>query len=269
MAADAGSGNVAIKPHANLRPRHGLVTASGWAALATSAVAIWVAAKLGILTSGWRPWLPWLPWLACALPPAAAGVLCLARRRQATSTGPAAVFASCAGAAAYALGIPAGHHGLVLAASVLLLVCAGVAVVISGIITAVMISIHGAVSAGRAAMWTGAALVVVAASIPSPVYFTGNPIQTVFTGNSGGDDAVAVGAMLLLTVPLVLIGLAPARMATGMVIAWLPEAAAPLLGWYALRLNILHLDAWYYLSWFVWLALAVLALAEARRWRSA
>jgi hypothetical protein len=203
------------------------------------------------------------------LPPAAAGVLCLTRRQQAASTGTAAVFASCAGAGAYALGLPAGHHGLVLAASVLLLVCAGVSLVIAGIITAVMISISGAAAARRAALWTGAALLLIAVSIPSPVYFAGNPIQTVFAGNTGGEDALTVSAMLLLALPLVVIGLAPARTATGMVVAWLPEAAAPLLAWYVFRLNILHLDAWYYVGWFVWLAVAVLALAETRRWRLA
>ena len=173
------------------------------------------------------------------------------------------------GAGAYALGLPVGHHGLVLVACVLLLVCAGVAVVISGIITAVMISIAGAVSARRAALWSGAAFVLTAVSIPSPVYFTGNPIQTVFSGNTGGEDALTVSVMLLLALPLVLVGLAPARMATSMAVAWLPEAAAPLLAWYAFRLSILHLDAWYYVSWFVWLAVAVLALTEALRRRPA
>jgi hypothetical protein len=269
MAADADSGHVVLEPYASRRPRHGLVTASGWAALATSAVAIWVATQLGTVAAGWRPWLPWLPWLACVLPPTAAGVLCLVRRRAATSTATAAVFASCAGAGAYALGLPAGHHGLVLAASVLLLVCAGVAVVISGLITAVMISMAGAVSARRVALWTGAALVLTAVSIPSPVYVTGSPIQTVVSGNTGGEDALTVSAMLLLAVPLVLIGLAPARMATSMVVAWLPVAAAPLLAWDAFRLSILHLDEWYYVSWLVWLAVAVLALTEARRRRAA
>ncbi len=91
-----------------------LVAVSGLAAVLTAAAAIWVAAQLGIASADW------LPWLGCALPPAAAGGLCLARR-PAGSTGPAAVFASCAVAGASALRIPAGHGGLVLAAAVVLL----------------------------------------------------------------------------------------------------------------------------------------------------
>jgi hypothetical protein len=242
------------------RPRQGLVTACGWAALLTGAAAIWVAAELGIAGTGW------LPWLACALPPTTAGLLCLGRR-PATSTGPAAVFASCAAAAGVTLQVPEGEHGLLLTASLILLLCAGVSVIISAPVTAVMISISGSVSRRRAVLWTAAALVFTAVSIPSPLYVPGGPIQTIFTGNSTAEDAVTVGSLLLVAVPLLVTSLASGRIATVMVLAWLPAAASALLGWVVFRLSFLHVDAWYYVSWLVWLAIAALTLAEARGWR--
>jgi hypothetical protein len=261
VSADADSGSAVVAPRVLVRPRQGLITASGCAALLTGAVAIWMATALRIA----GPW--WLPWLACALPTAAAGALCLARRRD-TSTAPAAVFATCAVAGAYAVQIADGRSGLVLAASVLLLICAGVAVVISAIVTAVMVGLSGTVSRRRATVWTAAGLAFAALSIPSPVYFTGSPIQTIFAGNTGGQDAAAVCNLVLLALPLVVAGLAPARMTTVIAAAWLPEATAQPLGWYVYRNNFLHLDTWYYVSWLAWLAIAGLALGEARDWRS-
>lgn len=249
------------RPYGRVRPRRGLVTASGRAALLTSAAAIWLAAELKIAGAGW------LPWLACAVPPAAAGVLCLAQR-PATSTGPAAVFASCTVAGAFALQIPEQRHGLVLAASVFLLLCAGVSVIISATITAVMISISDTVSRRRVMVWTAAALVYAAVSIPSPVYVTGAPVQTILAGNTGGENALAVCTLVLIALPLVITGLASGRIATVMVLAWLPGAAAELLGWYVFRFNFIHLDVWYYVSWLAWLAVAVVALMETRSWRS-
>lgn len=132
-----------------------------------------------------------------------------------------------------------------------------------------MISISGAVSPRRRAVWTGAGLVFAAVLIPSPVYLTGEPIQTIFAGNTGGEDAVAVCTLALLAIPLVIAGLAPARMTAVMAVAWLPGAAAQLLGWLVFPISFLHIDAWYYLSWLVWLAVAVATLAETRAWRSA
>jgi hypothetical protein len=251
-----------LRPEGRVRPRRGLVTASGWAALLTSAAAIWLAAELKIAGAGW------LPWLACALPPAAAGGVCLARR-PATSTGSAAVFASCIVAGAFVLQIPEGRHGLVLAASVFLLLCVGVSVIISATVTAVMISISGTVSPRRAVVWTAAALVFAAVSIPSPVYITGAPVQTIFAGNTGGENALAVCNLALIALPLVIAGLASARIATVIVVAWLPGAAAPLLGWFVFRFNIMHFAVWYYVGWLAWLAVAAMALAEARGWLSA
>jgi hypothetical protein len=250
-----------------VRPRASLVAASGWAALVTAGLAIWTAYELGIFSDGWRPWLPWLPWLACALPPAAAGALCLARPRHVATAGPAAVFASCTVAGAYALGIPVGNHGLALAAAVLLLVCAAVTVIISGTITVVMISLSGTVKPRRAAVWTVAGLVFAAVQIPSPLALNGGPIQTVFAGNTRGEDAISVGILVLLAAPLVTAGLVSARVAAVIAVAWLPGAAAQMLGWYVFRINILHVDAWYYVSWIAWLAVAILALAQARQWR--
>ncbi len=258
MSADPKPGQASLKSHENVRPRQSLVIASGWAALLTGAVAVWLATELRIAGIGW------LPWLAIALPPAAAGGLCLARRPP-SSTGPAAVFASCTAAAANALQIPEGHHSLALVASLLLLLCAGASVIISATITAVMISISGAVSRQRAAAWTAAGLVFAALSIPSPVYFTGGPIQTIFEGNTGGENAVAVCTLVLLAVPLVVTGLASGRMAIVLVVAWLPEAAAQLLGWYVFRFNLLRVDAWFYMSWLALLAIAALAVAEVRK----
>jgi hypothetical protein len=261
MSAGGNSGAAVAAPRELVRPRQVLITASGWAALLTAAVAIWVAVEIGIAGRGW------LPWLACALPAAAAGALCLARRR-ATSTAPAAVFASCAVAGAYAVQIPDGRHGLVLAAAVLLLLCAAVAVVISAIVTAVMITISGGVWGGRSAVWPAAGLLFAALSIPSPVYFSGSPIQTIFAGNTGGEDAAAVCGLALLALPLVVAGLASARLATVIAVAWLPAATGELLGWYVFQFNFQHLDAWYYVSWIAWLAIAVLTLAKARSWQS-
>jgi hypothetical protein len=261
MTAGASSGAAVAVPRGLVRPRQGLIIASAWAALLTGAAAIWVATELR--TTG----PAWLPWLACALPPAVAGAVCLTRRR-ATSTAPAAVFACCAVAGAYAVQIPDGRSGPVLTAAVLLLLCAGVAVVVSAIVTTVLISISGAISRRRATVWTAAGLLFVALSIPSPVYFTGTPIQTIFAGNTGGEDSTTVCYLVLLALPLVVAGLASARMAAVMAVAWLPAAAGQLLSPYIFQSNVLHLDAWYYVSWLLWLAIAALTLAQARNWQS-
>jgi hypothetical protein len=261
VSADPTPGQPALRPYEHVRPRQRLVTACGWAALLTGAAAIWVATELGITGAGW------LPWLACALPPATAGLVCLGRR-PATSTGPAAVFASCSAAGGVVLQVPEGQHGVRLVAAMLLLLCAGVSVFVSAPVTAIMISISGTISRRRAVAWTAAGLVFTAVSIPSPVYVTGGPIQTIFAGNTTSENAVTVFSLLLIAVPLLMTGLASGPMATVMVVAWLPEAAAVMLGWYVLRLSFLRPDAWYYASWLVWLAIAALALAEARGWRS-
>jgi hypothetical protein len=239
MTAGASSGAPAAASRGLVRPRQGLITASAWGALLTGTVAIWVATELRTAGRGW------LPWLACALPAA-----------------------SCAVAGAYAVQTPNGRNGLVLTAAVLLLLCAGVAVVVSAVVTAVLISISDAISRRRATVWTAAGLLFVALSIPSPVYFTGSPIQTIFAGNTGGEDATTICYLVLLALPLVVAGLASARMAAVMAIAWLPAAAGQLLSSYIFQSNFLHLDAWYYASWLPWLAIAALTLAEARNWQS-
>jgi len=243
------------------RPRQSLITASGWAALLTAAFAIWVAAELGIAGPGW------VPWSAIALPPAAAGALCLVRR-GANSMAPAAVFASCALTAGYAAEVPDGRTGLVLASAVLLLLCAGVTTVISAILTAVLITSSGAFSRRRAAMWSAAGLIFAALSIPSPVYVTGGPIQTIFAGNTGGENAAAVCNLVLLAVPLAAAGLAGPRIAIVIAVAWLPEAAAQPLAWYVFLPSFLRLDVWYDVSWLVWLAIAVLTVTQAYSWLS-
>jgi Beta-lactamase len=68
--------------------------------------------------------------------------------------------------------------------------------------------------------------------------------------------------------PLVVAGLASARLAAVMAIAWLPGAAVQPLAWYFIPFPVTRLDAWYLVSWLAWLAIAVLTLAEARSWRS-
>jgi hypothetical protein len=261
VSADATSGPAAVSRPGLVRPRLGLVTASGLASLLTGACAIWVAIELRVYGA------QQLPWLAVALPPVLAGAICLARRRE-TSRAPAAVFASCAGAAAFAVQGPEGRSGLALAASVLLLLCAGLAVIISGIVTAVMLSVSGKVSRRRAAAWISAGSVFATLAIPSPVFFPGGPIQTVFAGNSGGENAAVVCDLVLLALPLVVAGLASARLATVIAVAWLPVAGGQLLWWYYNRLSVLHLDAWYLVLWFAWLAIAVLTAAEALRVRA-
>jgi hypothetical protein len=244
-----------------VRPRQSLITVSGWGALLTGVAAIWVATELRVAGT------EWLPWLACALPPAVAGELCLARRRT-TSMAPAAVFASCAVTGANAVQVPDGRSGLVLAASVLLLLCAGVTVVISAIVTAVLVGTSGAVSRRRVAMWPVAGLVFAALSIPSPVYVIGGPIRTIFAGNTGGENTATVCYLILLALPLVVAGMASVRMAAVIAIAWLPGAAVQPLAWYFIPFPYTRLDPWYLVSWLAWLAIAALTLAEARRWRS-
>ena len=261
MGAGATSGPVDGVQRKLVRPRQSLITASGWAALLTGAVAFWAATELRVAST------EWLPWLVCALPPAAAGALCLARRR-ATSMAPAAVFASCAVTAAIAVQVPENRSGLALAAAVLLALCAGVAVVISAIVTVVMAALSGTVSGRRAAVWAAAGLGFAALSIPSPVYLVGGPIQTIFAGNTDGENTAAVCYLVLLALPLVVAGLASARMAAVIAVAWLPGATAQLLSWYFIRFTFTRLDAWYLVSWLAWLAIAVLTVAEARSWRS-
>jgi hypothetical protein len=261
VGAGATSGPLDNVKRGLARPRQSLITASGWGALLTGIAAIWVATELRIAGT------EWLPWLACALPPAAAGELCLARRR-ATSMAPAAVFASCAVTGANAAQVPDGRSGLVLVASALLLLCAGVTVVISAIVTAAMAGTSGAVSHRRVVMWPVAGLVFAALSIPSPVYVTGGPIRTIFAGSTGGENAATVCYLVLLALPLLVAGIAPARMAAVIAIAWLPGAAVQPLAWYFIPFPYTRLDAWYLVSWLAWLAIAVLTLAEARNWRS-
>jgi hypothetical protein len=261
VAVSAGAAGVVTR--GLVRPRQGLITASGWTALLTAAVAIWVAVELRVTGGGW------LPWVACAVPPAAAGAWCLARRRISGAAAPVAVFASCAAACGSAVQVPAGRDGIVLAAAVLLVACAGVAVVISAVVTGVMIGIAGAVSRRRAAVWMTAGLVFAALSIPNPVRFAGSPIQTIFAGNTGGEDAAAVCSLVLVAVPLLVAGLASARMAAIMALWWLPEAAARPLGWYIYPSTVLRLDWWYAVIWIAWLAVAVLAFTQAAHDRRA
>jgi len=80
-----------------------------------------------------------------------------------------------------------------------------------GLVTAIMISISGTISRRRAVAWTAAALVFTAVSIPSPVYVTGGPIQTIFAGNTTSENAVTVFSLLLIAVPLLMTGLACAE----------------------------------------------------------
>jgi len=261
VGASATSGPLGNVQRGLVRPRQSLITASGWGGLLTAVAAIWVATELRVAGT------EWLPWLACALPPAAAGELCLARRR-ATSMAPAAVLASCAVTGANAVQVPDGRSGHVLVASVLLVFCAGVTVVTSAIVTGVMVGTSGAVSRRRAVMWPAAGLVFAALSIPSPVYVTGGPIRTIFAGNTGGENAATVCYLVLLALPLVVAGLASARMAAVIAVAWLPGAAVQPLAWYFVPFPVTRLDAWYLVSWLAWLAVAVLTLAEARSWRS-
>jgi hypothetical protein len=264
VSANPSSESAAFAARSLVRPRQLLVSASAWGGLLTGATAIWVATELGLANVGW---LPWLAWLARALPPAIAGAVCLARRR-ASSMAPGAVFASCAAACAYAVGIPAGRSGLVLAASVLLVVCAGATVLVSALVTGVLINVSRSTSDRRAAIWLAAGLVFAGLSIPSPYRVAGVPIQTIFAGNTGGENVAAIFYLVLLALPLIAAGLSSARLATVIAVAWLPGAIAQPLSWDAFRSSLFPLDGWYYGICLACIAVAVLALAEARRWRS-
>jgi len=71
-----------------------------------------------------------------------------------------------------------------------------------------------------------------------------------------------------LALPLVVAGLASARMATVIAVAWLPGAAVQPLALYFIPFSLTRVDAWYLVSWLAWLAIAVLTLSEVRSWRS-
>lgn len=245
-------------PQSRARASVGVLTAAATAALVTGALVIWLAAALHI--SG----LGWLPWLVLALSPAAAGGFCLARRRYwRDALAPAAVFGSCVAAVGTCVPVGPLQRGTVLTVIALIAVAGGAAAVAAAIAIRAL-QPQTPRSGMRLRLWCAAAVLVTAASIPSPAYFPPGPIGTVFTGDSAGQGIAVVLGLLLLALPLVAAGLVPARTSIAIAAGWLPVASAQLLAGPIIQTAPASLDAWYYLSWLPWLAVAVLAVATAR-----
>jgi hypothetical protein len=250
---DPGTSAQALRARASV----GVLTAGGAAALATGALVGWLAAALHITGTAW------LPWLVLALSPAAAGGFCLARRRHwRDALAPAAVLGSCVAAVGVCVPVGSLQRGTVIVVIALLAVAGGGAAVAAAI--ALRALQPPAVGGGaRLRLWIAAAVLVTAASIPSPAYFPPGPIGTIFTGDSAGQDVAVVLGLVLVALPLVVAGLVPARTSVAIAAGWLPVGIAQLIAGPIIQTAPASLDAWYYLSWIPWLAVLVLAARAA------
>jgi hypothetical protein len=246
----------------------GMLTAGGSAAVVTGALVIWLAVALQIRG------LAWLPWLLLALSPAAAGGFCLARRRHwRDALAPGAVLGSCVAAIGVCIPVGSLQRGTVVTVIALLAVVGGAAAVAAAIALRALQppARPSQVLPGgmRLRLWWAAALLVTAASIPSPAYFPPGPIGTVFSGDSAGQGIAVVLGLLLVALPLVAAGLVPPRTSVAIAAGWLPVSTAQLIAGPVIQTAPASLDAWYYLSWLPWLAVVLLALAAARTSRPA
>jgi hypothetical protein len=261
---DPGTSALASRARASV----GVLTAAGTAAMATGALVIWLAVALQIRGPAW------LPWLLLALSPAAAGGVCLARRRHwRDAFAPGAVLGSCVAAIGVCVPVGSLQRGTVVTVIALLAVVGGGGAVAAAIaLRALQPRVwqprvrqpRVLAGGGRLRLWWAAALLVTAASIPSPAYFPPGPIGTVFTGDSAGQDIAVVLGLLLVALPLVVAGLVPARTSVAIAAGWLPVIVAQLIAGPIIQTAPASLDAWYYLSWLPWLAVVLLAIAAAR-----
>lgn len=261
VSADLDPG-AAASVSGQFRAPGAMLTIGGVAAVFAGALVVWLALELHIRGSAW------LPWAVLALPPALAGAVCLARRgRWRDAAGPAAVFGSCVAAVGVCVPIGSLQRGAVMTLIAVLAVIGGLAAVAAAIALRAL-QPAGLAGGAHLRVWWGAAIAVTALSIPSPAYFPPGPIGTVFTGDSGGQDAAVITSLLLLALPLLLAGLVPARTAVAIAAGWLPVASAQLIAGPIVQTAPARLDAWYYLSWLPWLAVALLALTVARASRA-
>jgi hypothetical protein len=249
----------------------GLVTACGLAALLTAVLVVCLVLQLqlrGVWQLPWtlvvRFWRTYLPPIAWAVPPLAAGALCL-RRRRVSRFAAAAVFGSCAPLLGMAVQEPAtGLRGAVIPISVLLAVAAGAATLAA----AILIGRFARRSRRGLVLWCAVAAAFTAVSIPSPVSGGGPlqpfPIQTVFTGDTHEQAVTAVIGLLFAAVPLIAAGLVSARAAAAIMAGWLPVVAGNLLSYLAYQFLPFRVDFWFYVGCLAWLAVAGLALFQAR-----
>lgn len=254
MSADLEQGPAAYA-YRDLRASARLSAASGAAALIAGVLLVALALALRIRGIGW------LPWIVLALGPATAGGLCLARGKRAVH-GPAAVFGSCTAVVGVTVPVGLWRSGAVIAIIAVLAMAGGAAAV-----TAVL-ALRAArppvlIRTARLRVWCTLAVVVTAVSIPSPAYFPPGPIGTVFTGNTGSQDVVVAVGLLLVALPLVAAGLVRPATSAAIAAGWLAVAVAQLIAGPVVQTAPASLDAWYYVTWVPWLAVAVLAASAA------
>jgi len=240
----------------------GMLTTAGLAAVLTGALVVWLAVELRIRGT------VWLPWTILALPPAAAGVVCLAwRSRWHDAAGPAAVLGGCVAAVGVCVPVGPLQRGAAMTIVAVLAVAGGTGAV-AAVVALRALQPPALARGSRLRLWWAAAVMVTVLSVPSPAYFPPGPIGTVFTGDSPGQAAAVGIGLLLLALPLLAAGVVPARTSAAIAACWLPVAAAQLIAGPVVQTAPASLDAWYYLSWLPWLAVALLALAEARASRA-
>jgi hypothetical protein len=254
VSADLDPGPVVRVP-ARRRTSARLSAASGLAAVLAGVLVLVLALELRIRGLGW------LPWIVLALAPATAGLLCLSRGKRASYM-PGVVFGSCT--AVIGVTVPVGLYrdGAVIAIIAMLAVAAGIAAVAA---TLALRAAYGRLftRTPRLRSWCAAAVVVTAASIPSPAYLPPGPIGTVFTGGTGSQNVVVAIGLLLAALPLVAAGLVPRRTSAALAAGWLPVAVAQLIAGPVIQTAPARLDAWYFVSWLPWLAVAALAVSAS------
>jgi hypothetical protein len=245
------------------------VTACGLAALLTGILVVCFSLQTQLRGITQVPWTTavlesFLSPIAWAAPPLAAGALCL-RRRRVSRLAPAAVFGSCAPLFGMAVQQPAaGLQGAVVLISVLLAMAAGVATLAAAVLT----GRFARQSRRSVVLWCAVAVAFTAVSIPSPVSFPPVqiqpfPVQTIFSGDTHAQLITAVLGLLFAAVPLIAAGLVSARAAAAIMAGWLPVMAGGLLS-ELLFPGLDRVDFWFYVACLAWLAVAVLALAQAR-----
>jgi hypothetical protein len=239
----------------DLRASARLSAVGGLAALIAGVLVLVLALELRIRGAAW------LPWILIALAPATAGGLSLSKGRRAVY-GPAAVFGSCTAVIGVTVPVGIWRSGAVIAVIAALAAASGAGAVAAALAVRVT-QARVLTSNRRLVAWCAAAAAVAVLSVPSPAYFPPGPIGTVFTGDTGSQDFVIVVGLLLVALPLIAAGLVAPRISAAIAAGWLPVAVAQLIAGPIIQTAPASLDAWYYLTWLPWLAVAVLALIAA------
>lgn len=254
MSADLNPGR-AMLAYRDLRASARLSAVGGLAALIAGVLVLVLALELRIRGAAW------LPWILIALAPATAGGLSLSKGRRAVY-GPAAVFGSCTAVIGVTVPVGIWRSGAVIAVIAALAAASGAGAVAAAL--AVRVTQAPVLTSNRRLVaWCAAAAAVAVLSVPSPAYFPPGPIGTVFTGDTGSQDIVVVVGLLLVALPLIAAGLVAPRISAAIAAGWLPVAVAQLIAGPIIQTAPASLDAWYYLTWLPWLAVAVLALSAA------